>query len=198
MPPLDDVNTTWSGRTPATSSWSSSSRNAAAYPSAPIAVLPPIGMAYGRSPSAKSCSVDGLPLDLQLTPVALGGSGEVQLGTEQRRQQLVAGGGRGAVTGEHEVHLETESSTGSSGHPTVVRLRRADRDERLRAAGDGVTAEELELARLVATATETGEVVALDPQPRPAVEHRTRLQRRGEGGERRSFEMIEHDHHARQ
>ena len=44
VPPLDDVNTIADGATPSASNWSSISNHASAYPSAPVAVLPPIGI----------------------------------------------------------------------------------------------------------------------------------------------------------
>ncbi len=49
-----------------------------------------------QRPRRRDCSVSASRADLQLAPVALGGAGEVQLGAEQHRQQLVAGDRRRA------------------------------------------------------------------------------------------------------
>ncbi len=141
---------------------------------------------------------DGLTGDFELTPVALFCAGEVQLRSEQHGQQLVAGGGVGTIAGEHEVRLEPEASTSGCGHPTVVRLRGANRDQRTGAGRNGLAAEELELARLVPAAAETREVISLHPESTAAGKGRAGFERRRQGGERSSFEMIEHDTHGRQ
>ena len=106
-----------------------SSTNAAAYPSAPVAVLPPIGIAYGAAPSSASCVGQGVGGDHQLAPVALVGTGVVQLGTEQRRQELVAGRTLGSLARQHEVHLDPEHGAGRRRQPAVVRLCGADGHE---------------------------------------------------------------------
>ena len=56
VPPLELACTTDRGRSPAASHWRWSSTNAAANPTAPTGVLPPIGMAKGRLPRARSSS----------------------------------------------------------------------------------------------------------------------------------------------
>ena len=61
-----------------------------------------------------------------------------------------------------------EHGAGRRRHPAVVRLRGADGHERPGAGAERVAAQELQLAGLVAAHAETGQVVALDPQPLPA------------------------------
>ncbi len=110
--------------------------------------------------------------------------GEVQLGAEEARQELVAGRlGRG-VAAQHQVDGPAEASAGRRGHAAVVGLAGADRDQRVRAVGLRRAAEELQLPGLVATHAQAGEVVALDPQPGAAGQHRPPLQRRGQRGQR--------------
>ncbi len=134
-------------------------------PTAPIGVDPPIGIAYGAAPDAGQLVGERLAGDLEFAPVALLRSGEVQMGAEERRQQLVAGGRLGAIARQHQVDLEPEHRAGGSRHPAVVRLRGTDGDQRARALGHRGAAEELELACLVPAHPEPGEVVALHPEP---------------------------------
>ncbi len=119
-----------------------------------------------------------LPGDLQLAPVVVGTTDEVQLGTEQRRQREVALESCRTIPREHEVDVETQPGTGGGGHPAVVRLRRADRDERPSARGNRLGTQELQLARLVAAGTEAGEVVALHPEAGTAGQLRSAFERR--------------------
>ena len=116
----------------------------------------------------------------QLAPMALVGAGVVQLGTEQRRQELVAGRSLGSVARQHEVNLDPEHGAGRRRQPAVVRLRGADGHERAGAGADRIAAQELQLADLVAAHAQTGQVVALDPQPLPACQPRPALERCGQ------------------
>ena len=113
----------------------------------------------------------------QLAPMALVGTGVVQLGTEQRRQELVARRSLGSVTRQHEVNLDPEHGAGRRRQPAVVRLCGADGHERAGAGADRIAAQELQLADLVAAHAQTGQVVALDPQPLPACQLRPALER---------------------
>ncbi len=207
MPPLDDVNTTVDGAMPTASSWSSSSTNAFAYPSAPVAVLPPIGIEYGTKALPGEHGGHRFAGDLELTPVVSGRTGVVELGAEQLRQQLVARrrAGSGPVAGEHEVYLEPEHRAGGRRHPTMVGLCCPDGDECPRPGRDGCTAQEFEFACLVPAAAETGQVITLHPEAGTAGssrhspgEQRAGLERGRQGGQRCPVEMCEHFRHARQ
>ena len=90
------------------------------------------------------------------------------LDAHQVEQQVVAAG-IGAVAAGHallddEAALEALADRGGKCQAAVVRLRRADRDERVGSLGERVGDEELELARLIAAAGEAEQVVALEPQ----------------------------------
>ena len=85
---------------------------------------------------------------------------------------------------------------GRRGHADVVGLPSTAGDERVAALGEGVGAEVLELAHLVAAAAEAGEVVPLHPQaaggqPELGAEAVHRLHRRGRH-RRQRHEPIEH------
>ena len=88
---------------------------------------------------AEQFVVERLASDLELAPVALLGTCVVEVGAEQRRQELVAGRDVGPVTGEHEVDLETEHRPRRGGHPAMVRLGSTHRDERPGALGGRCT-----------------------------------------------------------
>ena len=141
---------------------------------------------------------EGVGGDHQLTPVALGGAGVVQLGAEQDRQELVAGRALGTLARQHEMHLDAEHGAGGRRQPAVVRLGGADGHERACAGDDRLAAQELQLADLVATHAEAGQVVALDPQPLPAGQFGPALEWRREQCERGTWEVTEHVPHARQ
>ena len=121
---------------------------------------------------------DLFPGDLQLAPVAVGATDEVQLGAEQRRQREVALQAQGAITRQHEMDVEPQPGAGGGGHPTVVRLRRADRHERPSIRRHSLATQELQLPRLVAAGAEAGEVVALDPQAGTSGQLRSPFERR--------------------
>ncbi len=140
----------------------------------------------------------GISGDHQLAPVALVGTGVVQLGAEQRRQELVARRSLGSVARQHEVHLDPEHGAGRRRQPAVVRLRGADGHERAGAGADRIAAQELQLADLVAAHAQAGQVVALDPQPLPARQLRPALERCRQQRQRRTGEVTEHGPHARQ
>ena len=193
VPPLDDV-CTIGGRLDARSRRTAPSarRTRRAYRRAPVGVLPPIGIEYGAAPSAASASVSGIARRSQLAPVAVVGTRVVQLGAEQRRQQLVAGRRVGPVARQHQMDLEPEHGAGGRGHPAVVRLRGADGHERAGAGRQRLAAQELELARLVAAHAEPGEVVALDPQPPSARQLGPPLQRCRQQSPAMPGEVTEH------
>ena len=116
--------------------------------------------------------------DLELAPVVRRAADVVELGAEQRRQQLVAGRPQRPVAGQHEVDLEAEHGAGGGRDPAVVGLLGADGDQGPGAQLERLAAEELQLARLVAAGAEPGQVVALDPQPGAARQPGTALERR--------------------
>ena len=116
----------------------------------------------------------------------------MQLRPEQGRQQLVADRGLGPLAGQHEVDLEPQHGTGGGRHAAVVGLRRADRHQRACTGGLCRAAQVLELARLVAAHSEPGQVVALHPQPRAAGQQRPALERRRQGRQPGTRQLIEH------
>ena len=140
--------------------------------------------------------------DLQLAPMGGRASDEVQLGSEQLGEQLVARRPRRPRSGEHEVDLEAEHGARRRRHPAVVRLRGAHGHQRAGTAAERVAAQELQLAGLVPTGTKAGEVVALQPQTHTAGQPRPPLQWRGQGSQARprqglqTFERVRRERHA--
>jgi hypothetical protein len=102
--------------------------------------------------------------------MALGRSGVVHLSAEHQRQELVPRrllSELGCVTGQDKVNFHPQPNSRCGSHPTVIRLSCADGDQRLSTPGHGVATQELQLASLVATATQAREVVTFDPNRRP-------------------------------
>jgi len=94
----------------------------------------------------------------------------MHLGPEHLSEQLVsslASTFGWSIAGEHEMHLDPEPAPRSSRHPAVVRLSCSNCHDRARAVGEGLATEELKLAGLVPAAAEPGEIITLDPKPRP-------------------------------
>src|SRR4051812_23058473 len=104
---------------------------------------------------------------------------------EQVRQQLVADERLRLVAGQDEMGFEPEPRSCGGGHAAVVRLPGTDGDETISAGGERFSAQELELARLVAADAETGQIVSFDPQTWSVAEARTTLERRRQSGEHR-------------
>ena len=111
------------------------------------------------------------------------GAGEVGSRSEQRRQQLVAARRGRRLAAEDEVDGQAEPGAGGGRHPTVVGLTRTHGHQRVGAGRQCRTAQQLELAGLVATHAQPGEIVPLDPQAGAAREPWTLLQRSGQGGQ---------------
>ena len=182
VPPLELACTTDRGRSPAASHWRWSSTNAAREPDRAHGRAATDRDGEGPPPAGPQLLGQGVLRDLEGVPGRH--PGEVQLGAEEARQELVAGRlGRG-VAAQHQVDGPAEASAGRRGHAAVVGLAGADRDQRVRAVRLRRAAQELQLPGLVPTHAEAGEVVALDPQPGAAGQHRSPLQRRGQRGQR--------------
>ena len=130
----------------------------------------------GRSPR-RQLVVELLAGDLQFAPVVRRTAHEVQLGAEQLREQLVPRRVDRARARQDEVDLEAEHGAGGGRHPAVVGLAGSDGDERPGTGAQRLGTQELQLAGLVATGAEPRQVVALDPQPGPAGQARSPLER---------------------
>jgi hypothetical protein len=116
------------------------------------------------------------PSRRQTTPAWLpfGKSGFVPFSKSSQRKPALAAGRRGLAT--------------------VIRLRRARCDQRVRALLQGLPDEKLELARLIAAKRKAGLIVALDEQLRPAEFSRKRFQffnRRRQLGQRKTRERFD-------
>ena len=129
--------------------------------------------------------------------MALGRTGEVQLGTEQHRQELVPGCHVWFVARQDQMNFHAEPGTRSSSHPAVIRLCCTDRNQRPSADRKCITAQEIKLASFVASPAEPCQIVPFDPQPRSPGNDRALFQRCRRGGEPRSLEVLEHGFHAR-
>ena len=169
VPPLEVAWTTADGWQPAPALWSTSSTKRGGEPHGTDAVLPPIGMANGRRPAARS-SPASASLALSSSPSRR--SPVVRLGPEQRRQELVACRPLGCRAAEHEVDVQAEPRSGRRGHAAVVRLAGADGDQGVGTLGESHAAEMLELAGLVAAHPQARQVVALHPEPGTAGQQR--------------------------
>ena len=150
-----------------------------------------------REPAVRELAGERLARNFQFAPVTLGGAGEVQLCPEQRRQQLITGRRLRFITRQNQVDFHAESGPSCSGHSTVIRLGSTDGHQRSGTDTLGITTQEFELASLVATPTEAGQVIPFYPESSAATDDRALLQRgrsRRKGG---SVEVLEHDWHAR-
>ena len=167
----------------APSSWSRSSMNAGGVPERTRRRTPADRDRVRPQPVGGERVGDRLAGDLEFAPVMVRRTGEVELRTEQGRQQLVPRrrSARRLVARQHQVDLDAEPGAGRRRHPAVVRLRRTDGDERLGVGGHRRAAQELELACLVAPAAEPGQIVTFHPQPGAARQASHRL-RAGSGG----------------
>ena len=87
---------------------------------------------------------------------------------------------------EHQDRAQPAARRGGRGLAAVVRLRRAERHERIGPARERIPDEQLELAHLIAAAGESRQVVALDEDLRSAQGAREpgeKLDRSGERGQ---------------
>ena len=122
--------------------------------------------------------VELLAGDLQLAPVVRRTAHEVQLGAEQLGEQLVPRR-RGPGASPDSTRCTSRPSTA----PAAAVIRQwldwlgSDGDERPGTGAQRLGAQELELAGLVAAGAEPRQVVALDPQPGPARQARSPLER---------------------
>ena len=113
---------------PSASNWSSSSTNASAYPSAPVAVLPPIGIEYGRSAVVDQARRSPTRGRSRVRP---SGARRRRCSAAARRTTTTAAGcpsaaRRRLVARQHEVHLEAEHRRRrrrSSGSGSTARRR---------------------------------------------------------------------------
>jgi hypothetical protein len=133
-------------------------------------------------------SVDNGGLEGEVVEVA-DGAGPHDVGPEKLVEEEVSRRHVGAPGVEHDRAGQAQPVGGGCGHAHVVALAPAAGHEGVAALGEGVGAEVLELARLVASARQPGDVVTLDPEApgrHPEVGPQTieGLERRGQVDER--------------
>jgi hypothetical protein len=113
---------------------------------------------------------------------------------EQFIEQQVAIQQLGSRSVQQKLATQTRPGCGRCGLATVIRLRRARCDQRIRALFQRLADEKLELARLVAAKREASLIVALDEQLRATEVSRKRFQffnRRGQLGQRKTRERFD-------
>ena len=113
---------------------------------------------------------------------------------EQFIEQQVAIRKLGFRAVQQKLATQTRPGCCRCGLATVIRLRRARCDQRIRALLQRLANEKLELARLVAAKRKASLIVALDEQLRPAEFSRQRFQffnRRGQLGQRKTRERFD-------
>ena len=123
---------------------------------------PPIGIAYGSRPARLAAARPRPRCELRARIVEV--AGPHHLGAEELVEHDVAGRRVRTIRGQHDRAREPETVRGGRGHAYVVALPPAAGDERVGAVVERVGAQLLELAHLVATTGERGQVVALDQQ----------------------------------
>jgi hypothetical protein len=115
-------------------------------------------------------------------------------GAEQFIEQHVAIRQLGFRPVQQKLATQTRPGCGRCGLATVIGLRRARCDQRIRALLQRLADEKLELVRLVATKRKASLIVALDEQLRPTEFPRKRFQffnRRGQLGQRKTRERFD-------
>ena len=182
VPPVADGRTTASAATPARGRLVERARwPARTWPTAPATPQPPTPMTYGRRPAAAQVGDDPLDERRRAPP-----GPRSRPGGPSRRAARRAGrpGSAGRSAGPDSTRWT--SSPARAPAAAVSRQwfdqRRPVVTRRVGALGQGRADEELEVAQLVAAERERQQVLALDPDARPAAEGRReprqRLQRR--------------------